>query len=184
MLLNPKTASSTKTNSNSKTNTSTSDIAKAFPPSSYPGLSSDPFNVDLNSSTTPGNRNRNTSRGAIVPPGGNLRNVIGFKDIGGLGGCEGGGGGGNSGRAVSGVKTATPSSSDWGRGSSLTSSSAGARNTSISSSPEGEVDRKHLRDVWAKRFGGGNNSVWTWGDKRPNKDKPEGKLEYFVKYFR
>lgn len=176
MLLNPKTKSSTTTTNKPPPNTSA--IAKAFPPSSYPGVSSDPFNVDLNSSSGTGSRNDKTSRGA--PPPGNLRNVIGFKDIGGLGGCSGSeGGGGNSGRAVSGFKTTTSSSVDWGRGMSLSSSSSyGSHNTSTSS-PESDVDRKHLRDVWAKRFGGGGNesgsNKFTW-DKRTSKDKPTGEF--------
>ncbi|XP_075156483.1 DNA-dependent metalloprotease SPRTN [Haematobia irritans] len=164
MLLNPKTKSNT-TNDITSKKPPTSAIAKAFPPSSYPGLSSDPFNTSLNS-----------SRGAskTKPPQGNLRNVVGFKDIGGLGGSCDSGGGGNSGRAVSGVRTNTSSSTDWGRGMSLTSNTYGSHNTS--SSPEGEVDRKHLRDVWAKRFGGGDNSKgskFSW-DKRTSNDKPTG----------
>lgn len=179
MLLNPKTKSSTTTNTNNTTKPpATSAIAKAFPPSSYPGLSTDPFNV---SST--GSNSSSSSRGAIVPPGGNLRNVMGFRDLGGLGS---GNSNGNSGRAVSGIKTTTPSrDGDWGRGSTLISSSSfSSRNVSISSSPEGEVDRKHLRDIWAKRFGnntagggggGGDDDKGSgFGDKRNNNDKSQG----------
>ncbi|XP_073832605.1 DNA-dependent metalloprotease SPRTN [Musca autumnalis] len=174
MLLNPKTKSSNTTTSNDKTPTNTSSIAKAFPPSSYPGLSSDPFNVDLNTSGAGRSNAGNTPR---PKPVGNLKNVVGFKDIGGLGGCSSSspsssGGGGNPGRAVSGFKTpSSASSSDWGRGMSLQSSS-GAHNISISSSPEGEVvDRKHLRDVWAKRFGGGNSDGGGFRWKSNSNDK-------------
>ncbi|KAM7347716.1 DNA-dependent metalloprotease SPRTN [Cochliomyia hominivorax] len=170
MLLNPKTKSSTTINtSNSTIPTNTSAIAKAFPPSSYPGLSTDPFSVSTPTSNT------SNSRGAIVPPGGNLRNVMGFRDLGGLGS---GNSNGNSGRAVSGVKASTPRRDDWGRGNTLTSSSyRSTNNTSIKSSPELEVDRKHLRDIWSKRFG--NNAIAAgegsgFGDKRNNNDKPQG----------
>ncbi|XP_013104486.2 uncharacterized protein LOC106085032 [Stomoxys calcitrans] len=173
MLLNPKTKTSTATNNNTATNKApTSAIAKAFPPSSYPGLSSDPFNVNLNTSTTAASRNTGTSR--AIPPVGNLRNVVGFKDIGGLGGSSSGNGsgGGNPGRAVSGFKSNANTSGDWGRGMSLTSSTSGSV-----SSPEAEVDRKHLRDVWAKRFGGGvgngSGSKFSW-DKRTSNEKPTG----------
>ncbi|XP_037813384.1 uncharacterized protein LOC119604680 [Lucilia sericata] len=176
MLLNPKTKSSTTINTKPP---ATSDIAKAFPPSSYPGLSTDPFNVSSSPATSSGGRNNSLTRGAVVPPGGNLRNVMGFRDLGGLGS---GNSNGNSGRPVSGVKPTTISREDWGRGSTLTSSSYGTSNTSISSSPEGEVDRKHLRDIWSKRFGNnaaGNDSgkgSGGFGDKinNYNNDKPQG----------
>ncbi|XP_023291332.2 DNA-dependent metalloprotease SPRTN [Lucilia cuprina] len=176
MLLNPKTKTSTTTNTKQP---ATSDIAKAFPPSSYPGLSTDPFNVSTSLATSSSGRNNNLTRGAVVPPGGNLRNVMGFRDLGGLGS---GNSNGNSGRPVSGVKPTTTSREDWGRGSTLTSSSYGTSNTSISSSPEGEVDRKHLRDIWSKRFGNntaGNDSgkgSGGFGDKRisNNNEKSQG----------
>lgn len=184
MLLNPKTKSATTTTNTANKPPATSWIAKELPPSSYPGLSSDPFNVSLPS------RNTTTSRGAIVPPGGNLRNVMSFKDFGGLG--AGSGGNGSSGRPVSGSKSTTPNREDWGRGTSLSTSSSssyGAGNTSVSSSPERKVDRKHLRDIWAKRFGGDNGSSegngigknGDIGEKRLNNEKPTGKFKAIVK---
>lgn len=141
MLLNPKTKTAT-SNPNSA-------IAKAFPPTSYPGLSSDPFNAN-NSLPSQTNRGRG---GSFAAPGGNLRNVIGFKDVGGLGGGEGGGG--NAGRVFSGAKP-TVSAGDWGRGNSLTSSTSSSAYSNNSPNSDETVDRKHLRDLWAKRFGDNN----------------------------
>ena len=106
MLLNPKTKSSTTVSNNTKP-TDSSSIAKAFPPSVYPGLSSDPFNAN-STSTAASKIPKNTApRGAIVPPGGNLRNVMSFKDL------------SNSGSTR--ANNISMNRGDWGRGSSLSS---------------------------------------------------------------
>ncbi|TMW40840.1 hypothetical protein DOY81_014080, partial [Sarcophaga bullata] len=168
MLLNPKTKSSTNISNNAKP-TDTSSIAKAFPPSSYPGLSSDPFNVNSTSTAASKSPKNTSSRGAIVPPGGNLRNVMSFKDL-----------------SSSGSTRANNSSinrGDWGRGSTLSSAHTTGNTSMKSSSDEEGVDRKHLRDVWLKRFGNTGNSgnvVKDYGsssnypNKRNNNDKEHG----------
>ena len=117
----------------------TSSIAKAFPPTSYPGLSLDPFNASPSSQPT--------RKPVFTSAGGNLRNVKGFRD---LNATEGGGG--NSGRAISGLPNANRSSMS-GRGFSLSSSgSSSAAATPKSSNNSDNVDRNLLRDVWSKRF--------------------------------
>lgn len=155
MLLNPKT----KLASNTSKENSTS-IAKAFPPTSYPGLSTDPFNANVSSKTS-----NNRHRGTFVAPGGNLRNVISFGDL----------SSGKHNGSISGLKSATHSSNNWGHGISLTSSPT---ETSTSSDADRNVDRQRLRDIWSKRFGNTDsngeavNSVG-FGNKR-NIDTPQG----------
>ncbi|XP_017465371.1 PREDICTED: sprT-like domain-containing protein Spartan [Rhagoletis zephyria] len=131
LLLNPKTKPPP-----SKSNDRQSTIASAFPPSSYPGLSNDPFNVPAS--------NSNSSPFSRTPAGGNLKNVVGFANL------NGSGGGGSAGR----INASKPNAAFVGSGCQV-----GANPTSgVSSknSPGREVDRKQLRELWLKRFA--NNS--------------------------
>ena len=174
MLLNPKTKSSTTTNNTKPTDSSS--IAKAFPPSSYPGLSNDPFNVNSTSTAASGSPKSTSSRGAIVPPGGNLRNVISFKDLNSSGTTR--------------ANNRSMNRSDWGRGSSLSSSHTTGNTSTKSSCDEEGVDRKHLRDVWLKRFNNTNDSgnveedygsSSNYPNKRNNNDKEHGECKKFNK---
>uniref|UniRef100_A0A1B0API5 Protein with SprT-like domain at the N terminus n=1 Tax=Glossina palpalis gambiensis TaxID=67801 RepID=A0A1B0API5_9MUSC len=74
----------------------TASVAKAFPPTSYPGLSSDPFSVLINRPTSVQTFSSSSA------PRGNLHNVVGLKDIG---------------------TRSKPSFSDWGKSASLSQES-------------------------------------------------------------
>lgn len=130
LLLNP----NTKTPVTKPIDRQTS-IVSVFPPSSYPGLSSDPLNTNTisGSNKTP---IRHTSAG------GNLRNVIGLANL----NSSPGGTSGAAGRVNANNANAIFSGSGCQVGAS------GHSSPSSKNSSNGEVDRNHLRELWLKRF--------------------------------
>uniref|UniRef100_A0A1A9X5B1 Protein with SprT-like domain at the N terminus n=1 Tax=Glossina brevipalpis TaxID=37001 RepID=A0A1A9X5B1_9MUSC len=120
-------ASSAKSNNLGTMLLASTPIAKSFPPTSYPGLSSDPFNMQTNHSIS--TQTSSTSR----MPGGNLHNVVSLKDL--------------NARA----KSPSSNSFDWGKGNSL------SRASGQSSTSENRVNRQFLRNVWGKRSNGDDN---------------------------
>lgn len=131
LLLNPKTKAPVTKPIDRQTS-----IASAFPPSSYPGLSSDPFNTNTisGSNKTP---IRHTSAG------GNLRNVIGFANL------------NSSPDATTGAASRVNANSRANAafsGSGCQVGATGHLSACSKNSPSGEVDRNHLRELWLKRF--------------------------------
>uniref|UniRef100_A0A1A9VRW9 Protein with SprT-like domain at the N terminus n=1 Tax=Glossina austeni TaxID=7395 RepID=A0A1A9VRW9_GLOAU len=104
---------------------STASVAKAFPPTSYPGLSSDPFSVLINRPNF-----AQTFSSSSVPRG-NSHNIVGLKDVG------------------TRSKPSTSNASDWGKGTSL------SQESDQHSTSENHIDRQFLRSVWEKRWNGG-----------------------------
>ncbi|XP_004523964.1 uncharacterized protein LOC101456157 [Ceratitis capitata] len=112
-------------------------IASAFPPTSYPGLSSDPFNEKT---ATPSKR--------LPSMGGNLRNVVSFSNL-----------NGNGDDSVGRINSNTNANAAFiGSGCQVGANST--RGVSSLGSPRRDVDRNHLRELWLKRFdnGKGNES--------------------------
>ncbi|XP_011193647.1 DNA-dependent metalloprotease SPRTN isoform X1 [Zeugodacus cucurbitae] len=131
LLLNPKTKAPVAKPIERQTS-----IASAFPPSSYPGLSSDPFNTKIISGA-----NKTPTRPA--PAGGNLKNVIGFANLNSSPGDTGG--------AAGRVNTNNNANAAFS-GSGCQVGATSRSSVSSINSPGREVDRKHLRELWLKRF--------------------------------
>jgi len=146
MLLNPKTSNSGRSGDSA--------ISKAFPPTSYPGLSSDPFNI---ASAKGSNQN-------VI--GSNLGNVKSLRDL----NSSDSQGNGNAGRAITGSKKPTEHSLQ-GRGYSLNSQDS-TLIPNNSKDEQGKVDRAHLREIWTKRFAD-NKTDGKKEDKTSN-DDPSG----------
>ncbi|XP_054728840.1 DNA-dependent metalloprotease SPRTN isoform X1 [Anastrepha obliqua] len=137
LLLNPKTKPPL-----AKPNERQPSIASAFPPSSYPGLSTDPFNTKTshNSISTP---TRRTSAS------GNLGNVFGFANL----NDSNGGDSWSAGGRINGNKTNAAFSGSGCQVGATSNSSMSSKN-----SPGRDVDRNHLRDLWLKRFDNSSNN--------------------------
>ncbi|XP_067636323.1 DNA-dependent metalloprotease SPRTN isoform X1 [Eurosta solidaginis] len=136
LLMNPKTKSPF-----TKSNERQPSIATAFPPSSYPGLSTDPFNTNKRFTPT------STPKRTMTSGGGNLRNVVGLANL-----NESSSSSGSGGHVNVSPKHAVFSGSGCLVGA-VTNSSVNSKNATAGR----EVDHKHLREIWLKRFD--NNNV-------------------------